>query len=224
MKPQSTPPPLQKKRPTIVVMARWPAPGRCKTRLAGEVGSESAARIQTQLTKHTIAVAKILAKEKLAEIQLAISGPSSKEAKRWSRKEGLENIYCQGEGALGLRMRKQVLFAQKRQPQEKAGRTTILIGSDLPTLCKLDLIHAIEKLKTHELVLGPSSDGGYWLIGLTGRLVKPVVKWPFYGIRWGSDQVLEQTIQRAKSEGINHGLLREQNDIDKIEDLSPWQG
>jgi len=211
-------------KPALILMARWPAAGRCKKRLAKNIGSENAALVQSSFIKHTISVAKTIENKGLAEIHLAVSGISSKAANRWGQKQGLTKIFNQGEGGLGLRMRRQVLRAQKTQPNNRYGRTTILIGTDLPSLCVLDLTKAIKSLEKNEIVLGPSLDGGYWLIGLTGKLVAPVVSWPFYGIPWGTNQVFMQTIQRAKSEGVNYDFLREQNDIDNIKDLSPWQG
>ncbi len=210
--------------PVLILMTRWPGAGRCKARLASKIGSKNAAYIQSVLIKHTITVAKAIEETGLAEVQLAMSGISSKAAKRWGEQQGLNKIFHQGEGTLGLRMRKQVLRVQRSQPNTRAGRSTILIGTDLPGLCKLDLIKAIMSLENNEIVLGPSLDGGYWLIGLTGKLVRPVVTWPFYDMPWGTSQVLMRTILRAKTEGAHYDFLREQNDIDQIQDLSPWQG
>ena len=56
---QASPSPI----PTLVVMARWPASGRCKGRLASDIGSEQAAIVQQRLTGHTFAVAKALAEQ-----------------------------------------------------------------------------------------------------------------------------------------------------------------
>ena len=204
-------------------MIRWPAAGRCKKRLARDIGLKSAACIQKRINKHTITVAKTLQAQGFLDIQLAVSGLATKTAKRWGMNHGINNVFEQGEGSLGLRMRRQVLLAQKQQKCNNIGRPTILIGSDLPTLCKLDLIKATEALQKHEIVLGPSIDGGYWLIGLSKKLVKPVASWPFIGMPWGTNQVLEKTINSANLRAISYRLLREQNDIDQLEDLAPWQ-
>ena len=209
---------------TLILLTRWPKVGHCKTRLAKTIGPENAARIQDRLIKHTISVAKELEEKNLVELQLAICGVSSRTAKKWGMRNGLKKVVPQGKGNLGLRMKRQILLAQKSRQPNNNGRSTIIIGSDLPSLCKLDLTKAIECLKRHEIVLGPSADGGYWLIGLTSKLANPVVSWPFTGIDWGTNQVLKQTIQSANSKGINYQLLHMQNDIDKIEDLAPWQG
>ncbi len=211
------------KRPTLILMLRWPAPGRCKTRLAKEIGFVKAAYIQNKINEHTIAVALNLKKRGLVDLQLAISGIATMKAKRWGFNQGITNVVPQGEGSLGLRMRRQILIAQKHSLNH-VGHTTILIGSDLPSLSQSDLINAIEALKKHEIVLGPSVDGGYWLIGLAEKLVNPVVHWPFIDMPWGTNKVLEQTVNKAKLKSVRHSLLNEQNDIDQIEDLSPWQG
>jgi len=129
----------------------------------------------------------------------------------------------QGAGNLGTKMRRQFLetkLCTTCSNQSKA--PIIIIGSDLPTLTTLDLIQAVEILIDKEMVLGPSSDGGYWLIGLSTKLLNPVCIWPFSGIKWGTDKVLKQTTQLANQYKINYQLIREQNDVDNLKDLSPW--
>ena len=72
------------------------------------------------------------------------------------------------------------------------------------------------------MVLGPSNDGGYWLIGLSKKLLDPLYSRPFSGINWGTDQVLQQTIRLANLNKIDYQLLQNKNDLDNIRDLSPW--
>ncbi len=211
-------------KPALVVMARWPAAGRCKRRLANSLGIVRAASIQNRLTKHTLSVANSLADRNLIELKLAITGLAPRAAKRWGLNQGVSTVEPQGNGSLGERMRRQVLRAQQQShSRAKTGRTTLLIGTDLPNLCDRDLLQALEALQEHELVLGPATDGGYWLLGLSGRLVKPVTRWPFCGIPWGSNQVKQVTLQKAADAGVMPCLLRQQNDLDCLEDLSPWQ-
>jgi len=100
--------------------------------------------------------------------------------------------------------------------------SVLLIGTDLPSISHLDLIQAIQILNHKEMVLGPSKDGGYWLIGLSTKLLNPLFTWPFSGINWGSDQVLRETIRLATLNQINYQLLQTKNDLDSIIDLSPW--
>ncbi len=210
-------------KPALVVMTRWAAAGRCKSRLATKIGAFRAASIQRKLTEHTFSIAKRLEKDGLVEIHLAITGIASKGMNRWVLKEGITTFTFQGMGSLGLRMRRQLIRVQKKNKCKKIGQATIFIGTDLPNLCRLDLIQAIEALKTNDLVIGPASDGGYWLLGLSGKMVNPVATWPFCGIPWGTNEVLTKTISLAKLAGNSYALLREQNDIDNVEDLNPWQ-
>ncbi len=206
-------------------MARWPAAGRCKNRLAARIGSEQASKIQKCLTSHTLEVAKGIARKKLIELQIAYTGISPRSAaKHWGGGYQQNFLFPQGHGTLGLRMRRQVLRAQRRKnPKIYSGRSTILIGTDLPDLCEQDLLCALEALNSSEIVLGPALDGGYWLIGLSGRFVKPVSSWPFCGIPWGTNQVLQKTLQNAKLVNAKYELLQIKNDIDILEDFAPWQ-
>ena len=73
-------------RPTIVLMTRWHAVYRCKSRLSKEIGALKAAKIQEKLTKHTIQVAKEIQDEGLADVKVAIDGIGIKAAKKWAIK------------------------------------------------------------------------------------------------------------------------------------------
>ena len=176
------------------------------------------------MIEHTMEVCNLLAKDSLVDIHLAVSGITYGLAKKWAKEKGIKSVTTQGEGTLGLRMRRQVIKAQKllsTNPGE--ARPAILIGTDLPDLSKEDLINAIEMLETKDLVIGPSRDGGYWLIGLSQKLAMPVTIWPFSGIAWGSKEVLGETLARAKKEEILTGILSVRNDLDMVEDLNGWQ-
>ena len=81
---------------TLIIMARWAAAGRCKKRLAKDIGVKRAAYIQSMLTKHTFSVARVLEEKGLIEIQLAVSGIAPKAAKRWGNAEGIKTIKQQG--------------------------------------------------------------------------------------------------------------------------------
>ena len=200
-------------------MTRWPVKNRCKSRLAKDIGAHKAALIQSRLNEHTFQVAKKLEEKKLAEIFIAISGLSSSNLQCWSRENGFKNISSQGKGNLGIKMRRQLLEIQFNSPN----RPSLIIGSDLPTLSERDLTLGIEKLKENKLIFGPSKDGGYWLIGLSGEILNPIPKWLFNDIPWGSNSVLSKTLSLADSNKVNYLLLHEKNDIDILDDLSPWQ-
>ncbi len=211
-------------KPLLILMCRWPAPNRCKTRLAKEIGPSRAAEIQKRLTKHTIAVAKKLSKNNLIELKLAVDGIGKKKIKRWAQREGINQSVNQGSGNLGVRMKRQIILAQRdRMHNSGNGRSTVLIGTDVPSLCEDDIALAINRLTYNELVIGPAEDGGYWLIGFQSKILSPRISWPFAGIKWGSDMVFKETIKRAKKKSIKYQLITKKSDLDQVIDLKKWQ-
>ena len=213
----------QNYKPTIVLMTRWHAIYRCKSRLSKEIGAVKASKIQEQLTLHTIKVARGIQNKGLADVKVAIDGIGIKAAKKWALENKIKTVVTQGPGNLGIKMKRQFLknYPKKTIPYNSRN-SILLIGTDLPSISHSDLIQAIQILNHNEMVLGPSSDGGYWLIGLSKKLLNPLCSWPFSGISWGTDQVLQQTIKLASLHQIDYKLLQTKNDLDKIIDLSPW--
>jgi uncharacterized protein len=194
-------------------MARWPAPGRCKRRLAQELGAARAAQIQARLTVHTLAAAREARQGHGLELVLAVEGLGSRAARRWGQAHGADRTVLQGRGALGLRMQRQF----QRAAREGASQM-VLIGSDLPQLEASDLSAAFTVLGQRRGVLGPALDGGYWLIGL--RRPEPEL---LAGIDWGSALVLEQTVAAMARRGLEPELLSRRGDLDWARDLLPWR-
>ena len=204
-------------------MTRWPAAYRCKSRLSKDIGAFKAAKIQEKLTNHTIKVAEEIQKKGFADIKVAIDGIGVKAAKKWALINKIETISLQGPGNLGTKMKRQFLKTNSEKACSHLDRNHILlIGTDLPSISHFELNQAINILNYKQMVLGPSNDGGYWLIGLQNKLLNPLFSWPFSGISWGSDEVLQKTIRLASLNNINYQLLQSQNDLDNISDLSPW--
>ena len=77
----------------LIIMAKWHAFGRCKTRLSKDIGKSNSAKVQSVMTKHTISVAKSLQKTKKIDIFIAISGLGGKNCKKWSKELGLSLIH-----------------------------------------------------------------------------------------------------------------------------------
>ena len=210
-------------KPTIVLMTRWHATYRCKSRLSKDIGAFKAAKIQEKLTNHTIEVAKEIQKEGLADIKIAIDGIGIKAAKKWALLNKINKVAVQGPGNLGTKMKRQFLKSHSEKNSSYPIQNPILlIGTDLPSISRFELIQALQILNHNEMVLGPSSDGGYWLIGLSNKLLNPLCSWPFSGISWGTNKVLQKTIRLASLNQINYQLLQTKNDLDNILDLSPW--
>ena len=210
----------------IVVMARWPSPGRCKRRLSRDLNhelglansSERATRIQRRLTQHTAAVVRGLAGAMEIEPVLAVSGLGPRAADRWGQQLGLRQVRLQGRGQLGTRLRRQLMHCHRHN------RPCLVIGTDLPSLNPDDLRQAVEHLEHHDLVLGPASDGGYWLLGIGASLIRSPQHWPLIGIPWGGPTVLETTLEAARRQQLSSTLIPQRNDLDHWSDLMPWQG
>jgi rSAM/selenodomain-associated transferase 1 len=95
------------------------------------------------------------------------------------------------------------------------GERVVMIGSDCPTVTSEDIETAWTALASHDLVLGPAADGGYWLIGL--RTALPEL---FEGIAWSTNAVLGATLKRAAHLDLRIQFLSERTDIDTEND---WQ-
>jgi glycosyltransferase A (GT-A) superfamily protein (DUF2064 family) len=91
---------------------------------------------------------------------------------------------------------------------------TIIIGTDCLSFRRQDICEAFHKLTDHDCVIGPSRDGGYYLLGLN-RPQKNL----FVGIEWGSEQVLRQTLRKIHRLGWRAHLLKKREDIDTLTSL-----
>ena len=199
-------------------MLKWHAYGRCKTRLSNDIGKINALSIQRKMTDHTVSVAKHLEEKGLIEINLAISGVGFKKGKRWASKLGIKNFILQGRGCLGEKMKRQLLHNEKFCVSNKI-RKVIIIGTDLPDLCHLDIENTLKKLQKNDLVLGPSNDGGYWLIAFSKRLLISDLYNPFINIKWSTPNVLKQTLNNHVSMDLKYHFLGRKIDIDTITDI-----
>ena len=96
----------------------------------------------------------------------------------------------------------------------------LLVGSDCPEIDAGYLRAATRALQHVDLVLGPALDGGFVLIGVR----RPVSDGVFTNVRWGSETVLEETLNGAQAAGYSVQLLTALQDIDRPEDLPAWEG
>ena len=199
-------------------MAKWHGFGRCKTRLSKDIGKINSAKVQSVMTKHTIAVAKSFQKTKLIDISIAISGLGGKNCSRWSKALGIKIFSLQGKGCLGEKMKRQIIINKKFCTRNRI-KNIIFIGTDLPDLCHQDLLKTLRELQQNDLILGPSNDGGYWLIGLSEKIISSHLYLPFIKIQWGTENVLQNTINNLASTKFKYKFLDKKIDIDTIIDI-----
>ena len=182
----------------------------------------NSAHIQSVMTSHTISVAKALEDKNLIDISLAIFGLGKKNSRRWSRELGIKKFNLQGKGCLGEKMKRQIIINKKFCTQNKI-KNIIFIGTDLPDLCHLDLINTIRELQQNDLIFGPSNDGGYWLIGISEKIISKHINLPFININWSKENVLQNTIDNFANTKIRYEFLDKKIDIDTINDIDNWK-
>ena len=198
-------------------MAKWPAYGRCKSRLSQDIGKDYALKIQKEMLMHTLSVSKFLEREGYLDITLAINGIGLARSQRWCKKIGINNFNLQGRGNLGEKMRRQILINTCKPSNEK--RDYLIIGTDLPDLCHLDLLNAIYKLRDNDIIFGPSEDGGYWLIGISKKIISRKLIHPFINLKWSKQNVLEGTLDNLSNLNLKIDFLSYKVDIDTIKDI-----
>ena len=186
----------------LVVFVKAPRPGLVKTRLAAVLGQKAASAAYCKL------VEKLL--EQLApldEVELCFAPDDAEaELRPWLRRGW--TLVPQGQGDLGARLHRAF------ESEFLAGAESVVaIGSDCPEVTVEDIESAWQALRSHDVVLGPASDGGYWLIGL--KQPDPRL---FDGMAWSTETVLAQTMERCRSAGLCVNLLRQLDDIDTEED------
>lgn len=186
--------------PNLVLFARFPVAGECKTRLVPAVGKEGAAAIHRHLTERTVA----LLKQSGMTVTIATTGVETWKFENWLG-SGLEFV-AQVEGGLTERL---MAFVE-RAP-------VIFFGADTPDLSAEIVGAAIVGLDTHEVVIGPAEDGGYYLIGMRKALPELLTEMP-----WSTDEVLPETLRRLAKFGIEPLFLETLADCDRPEDLERW--
>ena len=202
----------------LIIMAKCHGFGRCKTRLSKDIGKSNSAKVQIMMTKHNISVAKSLQRNKQIYISIAISGLGRKNCRKWSRELGIKKFNLQGKGCLGEKMKRQIIINKKFCTQNKI-KNIIFIGTDLPDLCHQDLLKTLRELKQNDLILGPSNDGGYWLIGLSEKIISTHLYLPFINIKWGTENVFQNTIDNFAFIKLKYKFLDHKIDIDTIFDI-----
>lgn len=196
----------------LIVFTRYPEPGKTKTRLIPALGAEGAAKLQCQMTEHTLSQVRKLQDLRSMTVEVCFAGGDSSLMAQWL---GSNFVYKpQSEGDLGKRMARSLSLAFQ------AGTDcAVIIGTDCPGLSAPLLAKAFDLLHlSYELVLGPAVDGGYYLLGL--RYFIPEL---FVGINWGTAEVLQQTMTIAKQLNLSVICLPELADVDRLEDLLIWE-
>ncbi len=196
----------------LIIFGRYPVVGRTKTRLIPALGPAGAAALQKRLTEKTVAAACHRLPSRGVGMVLCHEGGDAHRFERWLGK-GKLNYAPQATGDLGRRM-----FAAITAAHDRGARRIVLIGTDIPGITSGILGRAFASLDDHDLVFGPSTDGGYWLVGMK----TPVNI--FDGIAWSRADVLDKTLAIARQKKLSFDLLDPLTDLDTPEDLDQMPG
>jgi hypothetical protein len=191
----------------LVIMAKAPRPGLVKTRLASSLSPEAVTAFYCCLLDDTLALARSL---KLRGVEVAIMCPAS-DVNELTQLTGndVRVVAQNGEGlAAGLTS----VFAHFAEGDQ---RRVIAFNSDSPHLPRSVLEAAFETLSAHDVVVGPTHDGGYYLVG-----AKAFHATLFAGDGMGTNNALERLLSRARALELSVGFADSFYDIDVADDLT----
>jgi rSAM/selenodomain-associated transferase 1 len=195
-------------RPTVLVFLKYPEPGKVKTRLAAEVGAEVAANLYRRM------LAGVLDAMQPARPEMHVVGyfdgaPLDRFAE-WAAL--VDEWHPQSAGDLGERLAAGFEWAHAREGP------VLAIGTDCPDAGAEHLNAAVDALRKTDVVFGPATDGGYYLVG-----TRQHVPGFFDGVRWSTPDTLADHLARCRQLGLSVALLPELADIDTAADWAAYQ-
>ena len=189
----------------LVIFARAPQFGRVKRRLARDTGIAEATRFYRATLGRQIAT---LSRDPRWTVGLFVTPDNETRHAAWRGAVPAERVRPQGQGDLGRRM----LLPFRTLPSGPV----VLVGSDIPAMRPAHIARAFRLLGQHDLVFGPASDGGFWLIG--SRRLRPMPRGIFTNVRWSSAQTLADTRANVPA-AISAGEADTLDDVDTADDL-----
>ncbi|HEY0672377.1 MAG TPA: TIGR04282 family arsenosugar biosynthesis glycosyltransferase [Longimicrobiales bacterium] len=192
----------------VLVFAKVPLAGSVKTRLTPPLPPDEAALLYEACLRDVVA---LCARER-ARVELWYHQDARAEG-YFGREFAHLLLAQQGAGHLGDKMRD----AFERSFAD-GGERVIIVGSDVPTLPEPVLNAALDQIRESELVIGPTRDGGYYLIGCT-RAAWPRARSIFLDVAWSTDAVFRTTVASATRAQLQMRVLPGWYDVDTIDDL-----
>jgi rSAM/selenodomain-associated transferase 2/rSAM/selenodomain-associated transferase 1 len=194
---------------TLLVFAKAPLVGWVKTRLAADIGEIPAERLYRAMGRQI--VDGLRGGE--YRLRMCFDPPEAHDVvKEWVGEEGIE-LLPQGPGDLGQRM--EAAFREAFRDTE----AVVVVGTDAPDVDRSVVEEAFARLGAADLVLGPATDGGYYLLGLNSEAPQL-----FRGVPWSTAGVMAATLQRARASGLTVAFLPLLSDVDTLEDLRRLDG
>lgn len=193
------------RRPVVIVFLRAPELGAVKRRLAAGIGMIAARRFYVDTSRRLL---HRIGADPRWQVHLAVTPDRAAACGRYWKSSLIR--FPQHQGDLGCRMERAIL----RFPN----RPVLLIGSDIPDMDRHHLSHAFQALGRCDLVFGPATDGGYWLVGARNA---ELVRGLFRNVHWSGPNALAETLVNTPHRRV--ALLDKLDDIDDADDLLRWQ-
>ena len=205
----TVPPPPQR----LLVFARLPELGKVKTRLAADLGAEHALTIYEAMLRDLIANIG----ESTPDTEIEFMWPPTPAANGAT----LRRAFAHHSAAMqtGPSLGDRLSMALSERFFFHRTQKIVVIGADDPTLDRELIDHAFALLDSCEYVVGPATDGGYYLIGCRALAFDPEL---FLDIEWGTPTVLATTMKKIAALERTVALLPERYDIDVVEDLKRY--
>jgi len=191
----------------LIIFVKYPEPGGVKTRLGSRIGMGQAAALYREFAERIFRMALGMASD-VAKVYVCFApGPDPAAIRAWVGDDRCAYAEQKGE-SLGDRMRYafQEAFSQ-------GAMNAVLIGTDVPDIDASIVQRAFEGLQGHDAVLGPATDGGYYLLGMRAPGYEV-----FEGVPWSTPDVLPATLRLLTLEKLSVDLLPRLSDIDTEED------
>lgn len=189
----------------LVIFTKNPVKGKIKTRLAKDIGEQMALKVYMQLLKHTREITQDL--DFCTKMIFYDDFIPAKD--KWSEEH--YDKHLQSSGSLSEK-----LTNAFEQVFEEGYERVVMMSPDCPELTGARVKQAFTLLKAKDFVIGPLTDGGYYIIGMNE--FHPEV---FDGMKFGHDQVWEKTVERIEEMGASYRLLEETFDVDYADDITP---
>jgi uncharacterized protein len=188
----------------LFIFVKYPEPGKVKTRLAKDIGIQKAASLYKEMVEQVMKQTQCTDR---SYRRVVCFDPPDRvdEFRDWL---DADEWRTQSSGDLGQRLDD----AFKTSLKDNA--RCVVIGSDCIELTNTHVQKALAELKTHDLVIGPSHDGGYYLIACKKNYPEL-----FCEIPWSTNQVFMETMKRAQNLRLTTKILEKLNDIDSLRDM-----
>ena len=190
----------------LIIFVRNPELGKVKTRLAKGIGDEQALQVYQSLLRKTHEVIKNIDAHKFVFYADGINNNDL-----WEN--DLFNKLQQTGNDLGERMLNAFAYLFNKDYGK-----ILIIGSDCPALTPAIVEEAFLSLDQHEVVIGPTFDGGYYLLGL-----KKLISCLFENKQWSTETVYQDTIQNVSDLSLFYAVLPQLSDIDTMQDWLPFK-